>query len=149
MDHFSLFLNFLCLFLFNREVRPLLNSHPANLSAERGTLLLLLGGRARLPDEDGGRHAGDQLVPGRVELRERDDLAQSRLVETVQEFPGLRAEEVDGPQFSGVIVGELGVGIAASKHDVSQRVPAGLDGSEVLELTVGSLVQEVSGQAVS
>ena len=53
----------------------------------------------RLPDEDGGRHAGDHLVPRTVELGQRDDLTQSGLVEAVQQLATLRTEEVDGPEF--------------------------------------------------
>ena len=53
----------------------------------------------RLPDEDGGRHAGDHLVPRTVELGQRDDLTQSGLVEPVQQLAALRTEEVDGPEF--------------------------------------------------
>ena len=141
IDHFSFLLSFLCLFLFNSEVRPLLHCHPANLSAERGglplLLLLILGGLAGLPDQDGAGHAGDHLVPGTVELGQRDDLTQSGLVEAVQEPPRLGTEEVDGSELSLLVVGELGVGIAAGEHDVGQGMPAGLDRSEVLELSVG------------
>ena len=54
----------------------------------------------------------------------------------MQTCPGLRAEEVDGSDLSGVIVGELGVGVAAGEHHVSQGVPARLDRGQVLELAV-------------
>ena len=41
------------------------------------------------------------------------------------------------PEFPSMIVGKVRVGVAACEHNVGQRVPAGLDGSEVLELSVG------------
>ena len=50
--------------------------------------------------------------------------------------PCLGTEEVHGPPLSLLVAGELGVGVAAGEHDVGQRVPAGLDGGEVLELPV-------------
>ena len=41
------------------------------------------------------------------------------------------------PEFPSMIVGKVGVGVAACEHNVGQGVPAGLDGSEVPKLSVG------------
>ena len=88
------------------------------------------------PDHDGVPHAGHHPVPGTVELGEIDDPRGSGLLEAEEMFASLRTEEVDRPPLPLVVFRERGVGVAAGEHNVSQGVPAGLDRSEVLELSV-------------
>lgn len=48
-------------------------------------------------------------------------------MELVQTFSSLRGEEVNGPELTLVIVGELWIRIATGINNVNQGVPTGLE----------------------
>ena len=54
----------------------------------------------------------------------------------VKTCPGLWAEKVNGSDLSRVVIRELGVRVATSKHHISQGMPTRLDGGQVLELAM-------------